>query len=314
MSKKHTIEHVREIVYQISGYILLDDIYVNNNTKMTGIDDDGYKYYFTLSNIQFAKSARMVDKSNPYSIENIKLWLKKHNLHYELLSTEYKGNGSKNRNECLLELRCSNGHVVYRTWQDINSGVIRCDECERRFNNHDQFVSYIFNRYENEYEVVGRYINSQTKIDVKHIKCGSIFSIKPEHLANGHGCPNSTCCKKRGKEHYRYNENLTDEDRLNNRDLSPKYREWRLNVYKKHHFSCDICGNNSTPENRIVAHHLNSWDTHESERYDVDNGVVLCQRCHIDFHRNYGYGKNTSFQYYEYKNNHDNTEVICQIS
>ena len=47
---------------------------------MTAIDEDGYKYYFTLDNLKFAKAARMVDKSNPYSIENIKLWLKNNDL------------------------------------------------------------------------------------------------------------------------------------------------------------------------------------------------------------------------------------------
>lgn len=78
---------------------------------MTAVDKDGYKYYFTLSNLKYAKSARMVDKSNPYSIDNIKLWLKNHDIPYELFSTEYNGNGSKNRNKQLLKLRCDNGHI-----------------------------------------------------------------------------------------------------------------------------------------------------------------------------------------------------------
>lgn len=95
MTKRLDIEHVKNLVREIAGYTLLDNVYINNNTKMTAVDKDGYKYYFTLSNLKYAKSARMVDKSNPYSIDNIKLWLKNHDIPYELLSTEYNGNGSK---------------------------------------------------------------------------------------------------------------------------------------------------------------------------------------------------------------------------
>lgn len=314
MSRKYDIEEVRKIIYDIAGYILLDDIYVNNNTKMTAIDEDGYKYYFTLTNLKFAKAARMVDKSNPYSIENIKLWLKNNNLPYELLSTEYNGNGSKDRKNCLLKFCCKNGHIFYRTWSDICDGHMQCDECVKRFNNHEQFVEYINNLYNGEYEILGQYINSVTRVEVKHIKCGSTFKTRPEQLANGHGCPNSLCCKKRGKEHYRYNENLTDEERSSDRKSKKEYRDWRFAVYKAYNFSCDVCGNKSTKDNKIVAHHLESYGTNIQLRYEVANGVAMCEHCHIDFHKKYGFGNNTAEQYREYKNNQDNTEVRHQIA
>lgn len=314
MSKKHDIEYVRNTIYEIAGYILLDDVYLNNRTKMTAIDKDGYKYYFTLENLKFAKAARMVDKSNPYSIENIKLWLKNNDLPYELLSTEYKGNGSKDRKNCLLKFCCKNGHIFYRTWNDVCCGHMQCDECIKRFNDHEQFVLYINNKYKGEYEILGQYINSSTKIKVKHVKCGTVFYIRPESLANGHGCPNSLCCKKHGEEHYRYNKNLSDEDRFKDRDSKKEYRDWRSAVYEKYDFSCDICKNKSSKNNKIVAHHLESYDINEDLRYELQNGVALCERCHVGFHKKYGFGKNTAKQYREYKNNYDNIEVRCQIS
>lgn len=314
MTKRLDIEYVKNVVYELAGYTLLDDVYVNNNTKMTAIDNNGYKYYFTLSNLKFAKSARMVDKSNPYSIENIKLWMKNNNIPYELLSTKYQGNGSKNRKDNLLELCCENGHVFYRTWNDISSGSIRCEECEKRFTNHEEFESYIENKYNGEYEILDRYINSQTKICVKHIKCGNLFYTLPENLANGHGCPNSLCCMKHGKEHYRYNENLSDEDRAIDRKSKKEYRDWRSSVYKKHMFTCDVCGCSKSKYNKIVAHHLESYDVNESLRYDISNGVALCESCHRDFHKKYGYGHNTEEQYIQYKNNYGNTEVTYRIA
>lgn len=313
MTKKLDIEYVKALVYEIAGYILLDDMYINNSTKMTAIDENGYKYYFTLSNLQFAKSARMVDKSNPYSIDNIKLWMKNNDVPYTLLSTEYNGNGTKDRKKTALKLVCDKGHVFYRTWGEIKNGV-RCEDCSRRYTNQEQFLSFIFNKYGDEYEVIGDYVNSQTKIKVKHNKCGNIFYTTPNSLANGHGCPNPFCCKKRGKEHYRYNENLSDEERYRDRKARKEYRDWRSAVYRNHYFSCDICGSKSSKESKIVAHHLESYDVNESLRYDVSNGVALCESCHKDFHNKYGYGHNTREQYEEYKNNQDDTEVSHRIA
>lgn len=171
MTKRLDIEHVRNLVHEIAGYTLLDNVYTNNNTKMTAVDKDGYKYYFTLSNLKYAKSARIVDKSNPYSIDNIKLWLKNHGIPYELLSIEYNGNGSKNRNKQLLKLRCDNGHIFYRTWNDIRTDGVRCEDCARRYVNKEQFLSFISDKYGDEYEIIGEYVNSQTKIQIKHNKC-----------------------------------------------------------------------------------------------------------------------------------------------
>ena len=133
-------------------------------------------------------------------------------------------------------------------------------------------------------------------------------------MADGHGCPNPFCCKKRGEEHYRYNPNLSDEERYSDRKSRKEYRDWRSSVYSAYHFSCDVCGCKSSKDNKIVAHHLESYDINENLRYNTENGVALCESCHRDFHNKYGYGHNTRKQYIEYKNNHDNTEVIHQIA
>lgn len=315
MSKKLTIDEVRKQVYEIAGYIVLDTIYVNSQTKMTGIDEYGYKYYFTLGNIKFAKAARRVDKSNPYSIENIKLFLELNDLPYELLSTEYHGNGSKNREGQLLKLKCkAEGHILYRTWNDISSGHIQCVDCAKRYTNHDEFVEYIENKYHGEYKILGQYINSQTKIKILHVKCGNIFYATPNSLANGHGCPMPKCCKKRGKEHYRYNENITDEERMMSRDMNMEYRIWRNGVYQNNNYTCDVCGNTRQCGNRVVAHHLYAWGEYPDKRLDISNGIVMCEDCHKEFHKIYGYGKNTPEQYYEYKNNYGNTEATQLIA
>lgn len=38
------------------------------------------------------------------------------------------------------------------------------------------------------YVVIGSYVDSQTKIDMKHLTCGHVFSIKPNAFIQGHRC------------------------------------------------------------------------------------------------------------------------------
>ena len=35
----------------------------------------------------------------------------------------------------------------------------------------------------------------------------------------------------------------------------------------------------------IQAHHIKLWKDYPDLRFEVDNGVTLCKRCHIEIHR-----------------------------
>ena len=65
---------------------------------------------------------------------------------------------------------------------------------------------------------------------------------------------------------------------------SKEYRIWRARVIRRDKV-CQTpgCGSN---QNRI-AHHMNSGSYFKEERYDLNNGVTLCGKCHINFHNNY---------------------------
>ena len=85
----------------------------------------------------------------------------------------------------------------------------------------------------------------------------------------------------------------------NNREDDPDFKRWSLEVKKRDNFTCQICGIRGV---YLESHHMNSWDWCVKERYEVDNGVSLCKPCHHDrFHKQYGYGNNTKFQYQEFK-------------
>ena len=38
---------------------------------------------------------------------------------------------------------------------------------------------------------------------------------------------------------------------------------------------------------KLCSHHLEDWHSNEDLRYDVSNGVCLCESCHREFHYDY---------------------------
>ena len=99
-----------------------------------------------------------------------------------------------------------------------------------------------------------------------------------------------------GDKHPRWKEDLTDDQRKANISRQSDYRvgRWRKQVFMRDYYTCQCCG---TKEPQFNAHHLNGWDNHPSERFDVSNGVTLCETCHVSFHEEYGFGDNTREEY-----------------
>lgn len=83
-----------------------------------------------------------------------------------------------------------------------------------------------------------------------------------------------------------------------NRFKDPKHIKWALKVKKRDQFTCQICEAQNV---YLHSHHMNSFDIYIEDRYDVDNGVTLCQECHNRFHSQFGKGKNTKAQFEEFQ-------------
>lgn len=57
-----------------------------------------------------------------------------------------------------------------------------------------------------------------------------------------------------------------------------EYTEWRSEVFKRENWKCRI--NNKDCRGQIQAHHILSWRDFPELRYDVNNGITLCQAHH----------------------------------
>lgn len=155
---------------------------------------------------------------------------------------------------------------------------------------------------------------SKIKVKVKHLppksavhvnvecdKCCSLLNI-PYHLYQRSKSPNEKyycnhCNKKRGEEHYHWNPNKTDEERINGRHY-PEYYDFIQKVMARDHYTCQCCGKKNGVT--IEVHHLDGYDWCLEKRTDVKNGITLCEDCHKSFHSIYKCGNNTKEQFEEW--------------
>ncbi|MCP3686754.1 MAG: HNH endonuclease [bacterium] len=61
-----------------------------------------------------------------------------------------------------------------------------------------------------------------------------------------------------------------------------EYKLWRESVYKRDGYTCQHCGTSGC---KVYAHHIKEGKDYPELRYDVDNGICLCKKCHDSIHK-----------------------------
>lgn len=303
MPAKHTIAHVAEIFMQY-GYVLLADDYKNNKQRLLfycpDCDSEQAIRLNDLTqghlcpncgNMCKADRFRELAETQKKDSETVREELRVRNL--EMVG-EYKNARTKIRFKCsrhpkeIQEARIND----LRKYQccrlcAIDKQRLPYDEVQRRF------IEKGYHLLTNDYR------NSTTKllyICDKHPD--SLQQTDISSITQDHGCYFCGLERTSGKNHYRYNPNLTQEDRKYKRKYDLEIPRWRREVFKRDYFTCQICGVKGRP---INAHHKEGFNWCKERRYDVSNGVTLCTECHKEFHRKYGYGDNTEQQFEEFK-------------
>lgn len=63
---------------------------------------------------------------------------------------------------------------------------------------------------------------------------------------------------------------------------STKMKKWRNDVFNRDKFICQNCGKCG---GQLNAHHIKPFSVYPELRFDINNGITLCRKCHIELHR-----------------------------
>lgn len=84
----------------------------------------------------------------------------------------------------------------------------------------------------------------------------------------------------RGENHYNWRGGITGQRQI---DMARKeYRHWRISVFQRDKYTCQICGDSRG--GNLRAHHIKPYSVFKNLRYDIDNGITVCDDCHKKIH------------------------------
>ena len=58
---------------------------------------------------------------------------------------------------------------------------------------------------------------------------------------------------------------------------SIEYKQWRTKVFNRDNFTCRICEQKG---GKLDPHHIKPFSVFIEYRFDIDNGLTLCRKCH----------------------------------
>ncbi|MBU0476783.1 HNH endonuclease [Patescibacteria group bacterium] len=101
----------------------------------------------------------------------------------------------------------------------------------------------------------------------------------------------------RGKNHPRWRgQSASINERFRRRI---EYRLWREAVFNRDNWTCQKCGKRG---GKINIHHLHNFADYPDLRISIENGIALCKKCHIEFHKIYGVKNNTKEKFKDFLN------------
>lgn len=197
--------------------------------------------------------------------------------------------------------KCNNGiHEDYerKVYSEVNSGLL-CPECRRHVNLiNKKFDLLTVTKLDDTF-------NDNQQHWICKCECGNEIIATTAQL--NYGCI-KTCGNKKihqkGERAPSWKGGVTPKRMLARSNTD--YAIWRDTVYAKDWYTCQCCGKS---KNIIKnAHHILNFSENGNLRYDISNGITLCEDCHYttingSFHNLYGTINNTPEQLEEYINN-----------
>jgi len=289
---RYTYQDVYNI-FKKENWTLLSSFYKDNKQLLDVLCENNHKLTINLNNFLTGWRCAECAGRRKLTIEIIRTEVEK--LGYKLLTKRYINTSQK------LQFSCSKGHKYFMTYAHFYSGQ-RCSEC---YGTKKYTLKQVREVFKNRgWKLLSLYYNnSKQKLKVKCNKGHITNTITLNNFLKGSGC--DTCYKIHnvGENNPSWNPNLTDEDRIIERNLAENV-EWIKKVLKRDNYKCQCCGNKTS--GNLNVHHLEGYHWCKELRFEVSNGVTLCKDCHKEFHRLFGTKWNTSEQFYIFLRNNNN--------
>ena len=116
------------------------------------------------------------------------------------------------------------------------------------------------------------------KIEIKCKNCGKVF----KDFKGNHRKYCSTKCKnevqrklRKGKNCNFWKGGITSVNKKIRESL--EYKKWRKSVYEGDFYTCQVC---KKVGGDLEAHHIKSFASYPKLRFELDNGITLCKKCH----------------------------------
>ena len=192
---KKTNEQFKKEIYDLVGdeYTFLD-AYVNSKTKIRVKHNKCNHIYKVIPNSFFT------GKRCPYCYGTPKKTDTEFKKEvYNLVGNEYTFLGSYTDNKTKIRVKHNKcGHTYEVRPRDFLSHQSRCPYCSGNMHKiNQQFQKEVFDLVGDEYTFLDSYVNTHTKLRVKHNTCGTIYKVRPYSFLQGHGCP--VCNSSKGE-------------------------------------------------------------------------------------------------------------------
>lgn len=292
-----------EVIKKLSelGLTWLGGEYVGNKSKLLVCTIDNFLLITSLDRLTNGKqgySNSIFNKANPYTCNNIEIWLRENNKIFTLEANQLFTGANDNN----LKWFCHSHGTFIMRWNAVKNGQC-CPECsklsssEKRkldwetIENYSVLKNYTIKSSPNDYKTN----KTKLKMECRNHDTPHEFEICWSDACQGVGCYKCGVIARIGDKNGNWNPLLTQEERENRRSCVGflEYLEWRKQVLKRDKNTCSSCGS----KKELVCHHLNGWHWFKEGRLDPNNGVTLCKSCHKHFHKTYGNKYNTKEQF-----------------
>lgn len=123
MSEARSVDEIREL-FLLRGYRLLSTEYFNTHTQLI-FEKDGYKYKNTYNGFMKTENPKKWGKNNPFSMENISVWLKQNDARCVLDGDIYDSKS--------IPLKCSCGNRYSVSMSNlVTNHQFSCPSCGRK--------------------------------------------------------------------------------------------------------------------------------------------------------------------------------------